>query len=154
MSKYSIHQKRLLRLKNKITPREISSNELISTLKTKYHCSGETENFLNSTWYHMYAKNYLHKFGEHLDPAGISAYEIKKNEMSKKLEAHDPDENVFFVVEDKHCFFETNSNDLFCEMSLLRSVSFDDYNNETAELFDLLSIIEQYKEYASDKDSR
>lgn len=54
----------------------------------------------------------------------VLAYVIKEDVMSKKLDAYDTDERVYFVVEDGYCFFETNSGELFYEISLLSSVYF------------------------------
>lgn len=135
----------LLNFKSKITYKETNAEELVSELIAKYNCVDITNSFLRTTKYKIYADNYQYKYGTVIDSSGVCAYEIKKDLQSSDLEAYDEDDDIYFVVENEHCFFETNCRELFYEMSLMRSVSMDDYINNTENLFDLLALIAQHK---------
>lgn len=143
MSEIKNFRNYLLNYKSKITFKETNAKELVSEITAKYNCVDITDSFLRTTKYKMYADNYLYRYGDSIDSSGVCAYEIIKDLQSSGLEAYDEEDDIYFVVENEHCFFETNCGELFYEMSLLRSVTLYDYINNTEALFELLSVIAQ-----------
>ncbi len=142
MRDYSDNEQRLLRLKPLIKPKDISHEQIIAEIINKYTCKNITKSFIQNTKFIFFMENYFAKYNEKLEINNVSAFEI----LNSDLEPNDPDSNVYFVIESKHCFFETNCNELFDEISWIKSVSPYDYENETDELFDLLSRFDQADE--------
>ena len=143
MSTNITNKEKLLQLKDQVIPGDVSAEELISSLSEKYTCKDITNRFLLTNRYQIFAENYRNRYGDMINPSHFYAYEIEEDDRGSLLNAHDPDERVYFAIESKHCFFDTNCEELFYEIALLRSVSIDDYDSETEELFELLSRIDQ-----------
>jgi hypothetical protein len=134
---------KLIKYKKLITPRNYDPDVLISYLNNNYVCEDITSTFVFSNYYRMIMGNYHHTVATNAKP-DIIIYKVSESKDSPILhtEHFEKDEPIIVFIEKKSGYIESNSSELFFQLTLLKSVSQLDYDTNSEKLYELLALID------------
>jgi hypothetical protein len=91
----------------------------------------------------MIMKNYHHTIATNAKP-DIIVYRVSESKDSPTLhtEHFEKDEPIIVFIEKKSGYIESDSNELFRQLTLLKSVSQLDYDTNSEKLYELLALID------------
>ena len=126
--------------KELLEPKNYYPDLLTDYLYCKYNCKDITSTYRNKNNYKVIMDNLLMHFGS-VDQLAPIILEIINDEKSGQL-YQNHDESFIYVFLDKQSgFFDSNSNQIIYELTIEKSVSKEDYENESTNLVDALGII-------------